>query len=131
MPRGISSYLVRVVLAIVLIAVVLAVIAASQPPSNPSGSSVAHCSVTIKATATSGPAPFTATFTADVTAPPGVTTSEPEWQFGPFGSGLDFNYTYGSTVTHSWNTSGSYGVHVTVPDSSGQGCWTTMSVNVT
>lgn len=44
---------------------------------------------------------------------------------------MDLNYTYGSTAAHMWNTSGSYGVHVTVPDSTGQGCWTTMSVNVT
>ena len=105
--------------------------AASQPLPSSAGSPVAHCSVMINASATSGPAPFTATFTAQVTAPPGVSTSEPMWQFGPFGPGFDLNYTYGSTVTHTWNTNGSYGVHVSVPDSTGQGCWTTMSINVT
>jgi DNA-directed RNA polymerase subunit RPC12/RpoP len=131
--RGSPSYILRVVLAIVVIVAVIAVFAASQPQSSPagSGSPVAHCSVTINASATSGPAPFTATFTAEVTAPPGDTTSEPEWQFGPFPPGFDFNYTYGSTVVHTWNTSGSYGVHVSVPDTSLQGCWATMSVNVT
>jgi hypothetical protein len=127
---GSLSYTVRVVIAIVVIVIVIAVFAASQPPSNSGGPSVAHCSVAINASATSGPAPFTATFTAEVTAPPGDTTSEPMWQFGPFPP-LDLNFTYGSTVTHTWNTSGSYGVHVSVPDSSLQGCFATMSVDVT
>lgn len=122
----------RVVIVVVGLVIVLAVYAASQPQSNSSAApSVPHCSVTINASATSGAAPFTATFTAEVTAPPGDFTSEPMWQFGPFPPGFDLNYTYGSTVTHTWNTSGSYGVHVSVPDSTGQGCWTTMSVNVT
>lgn len=129
--RGGRSYIVPPVAAVVVIVAVIAVFAASQPPSNAAGTSVAHCSVTINASATSGPTPFTATFTAQVTAPPGVTTSDPEWQFGPFGPGFDFNYTYGTTVTHTWTATGSYGVHVTVPDSSSQGCWATMSVNVT
>ncbi len=132
--RGSPSYIVRVVLAAVVIGVVIAlfaVFAPSQPQPNSAGPSVAHCSVAINASATSGPAPFTATFTAEITAPPGVFTSTPEWQFGPFPPGFDLNYTYGSTVTHTWNTSGSFGVHVSVPDSTGQGCWATMSVNVT
>lgn len=128
--RGLSS-IVGVVFAIVVIVVVIALFATSQSQSNSAGSSVAHCSVTINATATSGPAPFTATFTAEITAPSGDTTSEPMWQFGPFPPGVDLNFTYGSTVTHTWNTTGSYGVHVSVPDSSLQGCWATMSVNVT
>ncbi|HYA70364.1 MAG TPA: PKD domain-containing protein [Thermoplasmata archaeon] len=130
---GGSSTIVRAVIALILIglAVAAVVFAGGQPGSSPAGSYVAHCSVTIEASATSGPAPFTATFTADVTTPPGVSTSEPMWQFGPFGPGFDLNYTYGSSVTHTWDTNGSYGVHVTVPDSTGQGCWTTMSVDVT
>jgi len=128
---GSPSYIVRVVIAVVVIVIVIAAFAASQPQSNSSGSPVAHCSVAINASATSGPAPFTATFTAEVTAPPGDSTSEPMWQFGPFPPGFDLNYTYGSNVTHTWNTSGSYGVHVTVPDSSLQGCFAAMSVNVT
>ncbi|HYA70674.1 MAG TPA: PKD domain-containing protein [Thermoplasmata archaeon] len=125
--------IVRAVIAIVVIVAVIAVavLASSPPQTNPAGASVAHCSVTINASATSGPAPFTATFAAQVTAPPGVTTNEPMWQFGPFGPGIDVNFTYGVTVTHTWNTNGTYGVHVTVPDSTGQGCWTTMSVDVT
>jgi len=123
----------RVVLAIVAIGVIiaLAVFATSPPQSNPAGSSVAHCSVTINASAISGPAPFTATFSAQVTSPAGVTTGQPMWQFGPFPTGFDLNFTYGTTVTHTWNTTGSYGVHVSVPDSTGQGCWSTMSVDVT
>jgi hypothetical protein len=129
--RGSRSYIVGVVIAIVMIAIVIAAFATSQPQSISGGSSVAHCSVAINASATSGPAPFTATFTAEVTAPPGDTTSEPMWQFGPFPPGFDLNYTYGSNVTHTWNTNGSYGVHVSVPDSSLQGCFATMSVNVT
>jgi len=125
--------IVRVVIAIVAILVVIAAFyyTAPQPQSNTNGASVAHCSVTINASATSGPAPFTATFTAEVTVPPGVTTGDPMWQFGPFPPGFDLNYTYGSTVSHTWTTNGSYGVHVTVPDSTGQGCWTSMSVDVT
>jgi hypothetical protein len=119
------------VIAIVLIAIVIAAFATSQPQSISGGSSVAHCSVAINASATSGPAPFTATFTAEVTAPPGDYASEPMWQFGPFPPGFDLNFTYGSNVTHTWNTNGSYGVHVSVPDSSGQGCFASMSVNVT
>jgi hypothetical protein len=125
------SYIVRAVIVIVVIVIIIVVLAASQPQSNSSSPSVAHCSVAINASATSGPAPFTATFTAEVTAPPGDTTSEPMWQFGPFPPGFDLNYTYGSTVTHTWNASGSYGVHVSVADSSLQGCFATMSVNVT
>lgn len=129
--EGSHSFIVRVI-AIVAIVVVLGVIVASQPQSGSAGVPEApHCSVTINASSTSGPAPFTATFTAEVTAPPGDFTSVPEWQFGPFGTGIDLNYTYGSTVSHTWDSSGSFGVHVSVPDSSGQGCWTTMSVNVT
>jgi hypothetical protein len=130
---GSPSYIARIVIAIVVIVIVIAVFAASQPQSSPagSGSPVAHCSVTINASATSGPAPFTATFTAEITAPPGDSTSEPMWQFGPFPPGFDLNFTYGSTVTHTWTTSGSYGVHVSVPDSSLEGCFATMSVNVT
>lgn len=130
--RGSPFYAVRAVLVIVVVVVALvALFVASQPPANVTGPSVANCSVSINASATSGPAPFAATFTADVTAPPGDIPSTPMWQFGPFGPGFDFNYTYGSTVTHTWNAQGSYGVHVTVPDSSLQGCWSTMSVNVT
>ncbi|HTZ61571.1 MAG TPA: hypothetical protein VMC82_02860 [Thermoplasmata archaeon] len=53
------------------------------------------------------------------------------WQFGPFPPGLDLNYTDGTTVTHTWDASGSFGVHVTVPDTSLQGCWAAMNVNVT
>jgi hypothetical protein len=130
---GGPSYIVRVVIVIVVIVIVIvvAVFAAPQPQLNSGTPSVAHCSVAINASATSGPAPFTATFTAEVTAPPGDTTSEPMWQFGPFPPGFDLNFTYGSTVTHTWNTSGSYGVHVSVPDSSLQGCFATTSVNVT
>lgn len=129
---GGPSYRVRAVIAIaVVVAVLIAVIGGLLLPSSTPGPSVTPCSVTINASSDSGPAPFTATFTANVTAPPGVTTTEPEWQFGPFGPGLDFNFTYGSTVTHTWDTSGSFGVHVTVPDSTLTGCWATMSVNVT
>jgi len=128
--------IVRVVVAIVAIATIIVVIAtfyyaAPQPQSNTAGTPVAHCSVTINASATSGPAPFTATFTAVVATPPGVTTGDPMWQFGPFPPGFDLNFTYGSTVTHTWVTNGSFGVHVSVPDSTGQGCWTSMIVNVT
>jgi len=130
--RSSVYYVARVVAVIVVIVVILAVFETSQPQMNPGGIiPVAHCSVTINASATSGPAPFTATFTAQVTTPPGDTASVPEWQFGPFPPGFDLNYTYGTTVTHTWNTSGSYGVHVTVPDSSGLGCYYDMSVNVT
>jgi hypothetical protein len=132
---GSRSIFVRAVGVFVVIVIVIAVVAAlqsqSQPQSNSGGSSVEHCSVAINASATSGPAPFSATFTAEVTAPPGDNTGVPMWQFGPFPPGFDFNFTYGSTVTHTWNTTGSYGVHVSVPDSSLQGCYTTMSVNVT
>lgn len=128
---GSRSTLVRVVIAVVVIAIIIGVVATAQSPSNSSGSSVAHCSVAINASATAGPAPFTATFTAEVTAPTGDSTGVPMWQFGPFPPGLDVNYTYGSTVTHTWDTSGSYGVHVSVADSSEQGCYATMSVNVT
>jgi len=112
--------LVRIVVAIVVISILIAVFAVSQPQSNSTVSSVAHCSVGINASATSGPAPFTANFTAEITSPAGVSTSTPEWQFGPFGPGFDFNFTYGTTVNHTWDTNGSYGVHVTVPDSTGQ-----------
>jgi lysine biosynthesis protein LysW len=128
---GSPLYIVRIVMVVVVIVIVIAVFAASQPQSNSGSPSVAHCSVAINATATSGPAPFAATFTAEVAAPPGDTTSEPMWQFGPFPPGFDLNFTYGYSVTHTWNTSGSYGVHVSVPDSSLQGCYATMSVNVT
>ena len=125
--------LARVVVALVMIAVIVGVLAYAASPhqSNPTSSSTAHCSVAIDASATSGSAPFTATFTAQVTAPPGVSTGGPQWQFGPFGPGFDLNFTYGSTVSHTWNSTGTFGVHVTVPDSTGQGCWTTMSVEVT
>ena len=125
------STIVGVGIAVVAIVIIIAVFAASQPQSNAGGPSVANCSVAINASATSGPAPFTASFTAEVTAPPGDNAGEPIWQFGPFPPGFDLNFTYGSTVTHTWNTNGSDGVHVSVPDSSGQGCFATMSVNVT
>ncbi len=130
---GSSSYAVRIgIIAAVVLVTVAVVFAASQFQSSPAGiSSAARCSVTIDASATSGPAPFTATLTANVTAPNGDTTGEPMWQFGPFPPGFDLNYTYGSTVTHTWDSSGSFGVHVSVPDSSGQGCYYDMSINVT
>lgn len=129
-----GSYAVRVVAVIVAVAIAVAALAAfsaTQPSSPSSSPSVPHCSVAINPSATSGPAPFTATFTANITTPPGDFTNEPMWQFGPFPSGIDLNFTYGSTVTHTWNSEGSFGVHVTVPDSSGQGCYSTMSVTVT
>lgn len=125
------SYIIRAVIIIVTIVVIFAAFAASQPQSNSGGPSVANCSVAINASATSGPAPFTATFTAEVKTPPGDVAGDPMWQFGPFLTGLDINYTYGPTVSHTWSTNGSYGVDVSVPDSSLQGCWTTMSVTVT
>lgn len=91
-PRRNLLYIAGGVVAMVVVfVVIIAMVAPSQPFSNSAGSSVAHCSVTINASATSGPAPFSATFTAQVTAPPGVSTSEPMWQFGPFGPGLDLN----------------------------------------
>ena len=129
---GDSSHVGRVVIALVAIVLIIAIaaFATSQPQSNSTGSAVAHCSVSINASAMSGPAPFTATFTADVTTPPGDSAGGPMWQFGPFGGGFDLNYTYGSTVTHTWDTSGTYGVHVTVEDSSGLGCWTAINVDV-
>jgi hypothetical protein len=131
-PQG-PSYRTRAVIAVVVIAIFVAigVYASSQNPSNAGVPSVAHCSVSISPSATTGPAPFTASFTAEITLPAGDSASEPMWQFGPFGGGFDLNYTYGTTVNHTWNTEGSFGVHVSVPDSSGQGCWATMSVNVT
>jgi len=124
-------YIVRVAIAIVGLVVVIVILATSSTPATPSasGPTVGSCSVAIEATATSGPAPFTATFTANVTTPPGDYASEPMWQFGPF-TQLDVNFTYGSSVSHTWNSPGTYGVHVSVPDSSGQGCWTTTTVDV-
>lgn len=131
---GGSSYAVRVVVAIIAVLILIAAVAlfaASPPQSTSTGSSTPHCSVAINASAASGAAPFTATFTAEITAPAGDSTGQPMWQFGPFPSGPDLNFTYGSSVTHTWGTAGSYGVHVSVPDSTGQGCYTTMSVTVT
>jgi len=125
---------IRVGFAIVVIIVTLAVVAyaSSQPSiSTPAGAAVAHCSVAINASATTGPAPFTASFTAELTTPPGVSTGEPMWKFGPFPAGPDLNFTYGATVSHTWDTNGSYGVIVSVPDSTGQGCWSSMNVDVT
>jgi hypothetical protein len=121
----------RAVLALVVLVVVIAVAVSisSQPQVNSMPSSVPHCSVAIEASATSGPAPFTATFTAQVTVPSGDSAGEPMWQFGPFPA-LDVNFTYGSPVNHTWDSDGSYGVHVSVPDSSLQGCWNTTSVDV-
>jgi len=115
---------------VVMVVVIAAVVSTtSQPPANTMPSSVEHCSVAINASAISGSAPFTATFTAQVTVPPGVSTGEPMWQFGPIPA-LDLNFTYGSPVTHTWDLDGTYGVHVSVPDSTGQGCWNVTNVDV-
>jgi len=124
---------VRIAVAIALLVIFVAIVsfAGSQTPSTSVGTTVAHCSVAINASATSGPAPFTANFSANVTTPPAVSAGEPRWQFAPFPPGLDYNFTDGWTVTHTWTTAGSYGVHVSVPDSTGQGCWDVISVQVT
>jgi hypothetical protein len=118
-----------VIALVVVIVIAVAVSMTSQPQSNSTPSSVAHCSVNINASALSGPAPFTATFTAQVTVPSGVSAGQPMWQFGPIPP-LDLNFTYGSPVNHTWDSDGTYGVHVSVPDSTGQGCWNTTSVDV-
>lgn len=131
---GTPNRLVRGLILVAVLVVVFVVFAATQPASTPAGStssSAPHCSVTISASATSGPVPFTATFTAEITSPAGDSTSEPMWQFGPFPPGYDINFTYGNPVTHTWDTSGSFGVHVSVPDSTGQGCYYDMSINAT
>ena len=131
---GDSSYRLRIVIVIAMVAVLvvgLVLYSSAQPQPTSGGSSVAHCSVTINASAISGPAPFTATFTADITTPAGDSAGQPMWQFGPFPPGFDLNYTYGSPVTHTWDSAGSFGVHLTVPDSSGQGCYADMSITVT
>lgn len=127
-------YIVRVAIAVVILVVLFVGAAATESSSNSpdsQGSPVASCSVAIDASSNSGPAPFTATFSAVVTTPPGDIASEPMWQFGPFPSGFDLNYTYGNMVTHTWDTSGNYSVDVSVPDSTGQGCWSATSVSVT
>jgi hypothetical protein len=125
--------LVAAAVAFVVIFGLLVAYAALQPQSSGSGTGapVAHCSVVINASASSGPAPFTGTFSADISTPPGDSAGDPMWQFGPFPPGFDLNYTYGTTVTHTWDTNGTYGVHVTVPDSSLQGCWTATTITVT
>jgi hypothetical protein len=131
-PRSAPAVVIGIFLALVLSAVLIgaALSMSSQPQGNSTSSSVAHCSVTINASALSGPAPFTATFTAVVTVPQWVSAGQPMWQFGPIPP-LDLNFTYGTTVNHTWDSAGSYGVHVSVPDSTGQGCWDTTSVIVT
>ena len=133
-PEGSPFTLGRLVFVVVVVVILLVLFAVSQAASNSSvsqGSPVASCSVAISPSATSGPAPFTASFTAVVTTPSGDSVGEPMWQFGPFPSGLDLNYTYGTTVTHTWDTNGTYGVHVSVPDSSLQGCSAGININVT
>jgi hypothetical protein len=131
-PPSTSNMVFRAVVALVVVVVVIAVVVSisSQPSANSMPSSVPHCSVVIVSSAISGPAPFTATFTAQVTVPSGDSAGEPMWQFGPFPP-LDVNFTYGSPVSHTWDSAGTYGVHVSVPDSSLQGCWNTTSVDVT
>lgn len=106
---GDHPYLFRGVIAVALLVVLFVVIAATQPVPTPVGPSPStpHCSVTISASATSGPAPFTATFTAEITRPAGVSTGEPMWQFGPIPP-LDTHYTVGNPVTHTWITSGTW-----------------------
>lgn len=107
-------------------------IAISQQQQSPStGPTAGDCSATIIASKTTGPAPLTDNFKANVTAAPGTSNIRPQWQFGPFGSGFDPNYTYGFTVNHTWNASGSYGVHLSVATSPGPGCFTSIIVNVT
>jgi hypothetical protein len=127
-PNGIIGAVIAIVVVVVVIAVVIST--TPQPQASSTASSVPHCSVAINASATSGPAPFTATFAAQVTVPPGVSAGQPMWQFGPVPA-LDLNFTYGSPVSHTWDADGTYGVHVSVPDSTGQGCWNTTTVDVT
>jgi PKD repeat protein len=124
-------YLFRVVGAIIVLCVIIGAFALYQSQTTQTGSTAGDCDATIVASTTSGPAPLTVTFTANVTAAPGTSNISPEWQFGPFGTGFDWNYSYGFTVNYTWNTPGSYGVHLSVADNPGPGCYASMTVNVT